>query len=75
MRTLNIFPIQEKDKVSPPSVLRAAGLFADNGSQAFVPIAPGVGNRKAICMRILSLAKMLSGANGFRISDHPLHSR
>jgi hypothetical protein len=30
-----IFPFQEKDKVSPPSVIGAAGLFTNNGSRAF----------------------------------------
>lgn len=31
-----IFPISEKDKISPPSVFAAAGLITDNGSRAFV---------------------------------------
>ena len=30
-----IFPLREKDKVSPPSVIGAAGLFTNNGSRAF----------------------------------------
>jgi len=30
-----IFPLQEKDKVSPPSVIGAAGLITDNGSRGF----------------------------------------
>ena len=30
-----IFPFSEKDKVSPPSVLGAAGLITNNGSRAF----------------------------------------
>jgi hypothetical protein len=30
-----IFPFQEKDKLSPPSVIGAAGLFTNNGSRAF----------------------------------------
>jgi hypothetical protein len=30
-----IFPFQENDKVSPPSVIGAAGLFTNNGSRAF----------------------------------------
>ena len=30
-----IFPFQEKDKVSPPSVIGAAGLITDNGSRGF----------------------------------------
>ena len=31
-----IFPISKKDKVSPPSVVGAAGLITDNGSRGFV---------------------------------------
>jgi Omp85 superfamily domain len=30
-----IFPFQEKDKISPPSVVGAAGLITNNGSRAF----------------------------------------
>jgi len=30
-----IFPFQEKDKVSPPSVVGAAGLITNNGSRGF----------------------------------------
>lgn len=30
-----IFPLSKGDKISPPSVLGAAGLFTDNGSRAF----------------------------------------
>lgn len=30
-----IFPFQEKDKASPPSVIGAAGLITDNGSRGF----------------------------------------
>ena len=31
-----IFPISESDKMSPPSVLAAAGLATDNGSRGFI---------------------------------------
>ena len=34
-----IFPISTKDKVSPPSVIGAAGLITDNGSRGFVVAA------------------------------------
>ncbi len=30
-----IFPLSKRDKISPPSVLGAAGLITDNGSRAF----------------------------------------
>ena len=30
-----IFPIQTKDKISPPSVVAAAGLITSNGTRAF----------------------------------------